>query len=290
VRTAALLSLFALAACGDVGTAERLSSKETLDGIDVPTIGTVGDFPDPAHRIVVNVTRDGRILIDGRPLSFRELEIELEECARRSSDVIDDVDGARTISDEAVVLRVDSETSWDATICLIEACAHARVWRVFFVVRDQDGHAEGAFKLYVSPDAWRSAKELDRRRGENWLGPSIMALGNGTEPSLMYDFLARGAGIDARWQFAFSDPMRTDSALTLLGVAARAGAQVEVIQTRRPRQDSVAAAYERAASNVAPKSSYAATYRLPATNGRRRGTAGLSGIVVSPPEPDDDGR
>ena len=48
MRRIALLAVLALAACGDVGTAERLSSKETLDGIDVPTIGTVGDFPDPA--------------------------------------------------------------------------------------------------------------------------------------------------------------------------------------------------------------------------------------------------
>ena len=58
MRTHVILVLLA-AACGDVGTADRLSPRESLDGIDVPRIGTVGDFPDPAHRHVVNVTAEG---------------------------------------------------------------------------------------------------------------------------------------------------------------------------------------------------------------------------------------
>ena len=63
---------------GSLATTERLAAGEMVEGIEVPVIGTVGDFPEPAHRHVVNVTADGRIVLEGVTLTFDRLRNE--EC------------------------------------------------------------------------------------------------------------------------------------------------------------------------------------------------------------------
>ncbi len=133
---AAFLSLaiviVALLATTDTASVERLSAHETLDGIDVPVIGTVGDFPDPAHRHVVNVTADGRIVVEGTtydgegPL-IRELKRRVGE-----------------MPNAALVLRVDGGLPWRVLESLIVSCGSAKVRRICLAVRGENDGREGA--------------------------------------------------------------------------------------------------------------------------------------------------
>lgn len=128
-------------------TTERLSPKEAAPGIEVPCIGTVGDFPDPAHRHVVNVTRDGRIVIDGRRVVIDDLDAAL----RRRAAV--PAEPSSSVSVEHVVLRIDGAVSWGAVQRLLRSCEQAKLWRVWFAVEHPDGRGEGAVAVHRFPYA-----------------------------------------------------------------------------------------------------------------------------------------
>lgn len=135
-----------------MGSAERLSSTETFDGIDLPRIGTVGDFPDPAHRVVVNVTADGTIVVEGTTRTFEELRAELKR--RGAMTPGDAIPGTtKRLSDASVVLRVDGSLPWGATQALEQTCADAMIWRVFFAVSHESEGGEGAVAAFLSKDA-----------------------------------------------------------------------------------------------------------------------------------------
>jgi len=127
----------------EMGSAERLSSSEALDGIDVPTIGTVGDFPDPAHRVVVNVTTNGTIVVDGKTLTADALGDELGRLAR--------------VEMPSVVLRVDGALPWGATNSIITECwQDTTKWRLFLDVAHETDRTEGAVEI-----PWRPMTDCD---------------------------------------------------------------------------------------------------------------------------------
>ncbi len=128
-------------------TTERLSPKESAPGIDVPRIGTVGDFPDPAHRHVVNVTKGGRIVLEGRRITIDDLDAALRRRAAVPT-------AARSpVSTESVVLRIDCAVSWGAVQRLLRACESAKLWRVSFAVLHEGGGGEGAVATHQFPYA-----------------------------------------------------------------------------------------------------------------------------------------
>src|SRR5262245_63797234 len=111
---------------GRLATTERLAPSETADGIEVPVIGTVGDFPEPEHRVVVNVTADGRVTIDGAV--FTDYFALVADLQRRAG-------SARGPDAENLVLRVDRRAPWGIGQLLLRACDGSGFRRVFFAVR-----------------------------------------------------------------------------------------------------------------------------------------------------------
>jgi hypothetical protein len=155
MRAAVLVLLAAFAGgCDGGGTAERLSSSETLDGVDVPAIGTVGDFPDPAHRHVVNVTADGRIVVEGKDVSFENLVAAMSRWDALSdawfSELGDPLsaradDRTVRLSGEHVVFRLDGRLPMAATRRVLETCVDkARIFRIWLAVRHEGDGVEGA--------------------------------------------------------------------------------------------------------------------------------------------------
>jgi len=166
----ALPFALALAACGDVGTAERLSSTEKLDGIDVPTIGTVGDFPDPAHRHVINVTADGRLVAEGRDRTFDEMttllgdwgdlsRVWLGESGQRIDQPPPNGQALRA-STEHLLLRVDGRAPWDTAARLIEGAIDAKIFGIWLTARHEGDGEEGALGFPLMDEAGR----LDSRQ------------------------------------------------------------------------------------------------------------------------------
>lgn len=167
-----LCGALSLASCGG-GTTEALSPEERLDGIGLPTIGTVGDFPDPSHRHVVNVAANGRIVIQGREFAFAALRGELERRAQSSSEpsgVKPGQLGPERQSAESIVLRVDGSLPWGATAALLFECERARLPRTFFAVRHESDGTEGGFAFRLPmcdevPAAFCASVRLHARPG-----------------------------------------------------------------------------------------------------------------------------
>jgi len=136
----------------EMGSAERLSSTEKLDGIDVPTIGTVGDFPDPAHRHVINVFADGRVVMVGtRPATYGELVDSVRRLAALSRG--GPIAGTKIrLSGESFVIRADTRSGWGHALTAVQACAEADADRVFFAVRHESDGRDGAIAVYLPPD------------------------------------------------------------------------------------------------------------------------------------------
>ncbi len=221
--------LVSLAACGDVGTAERLSSRETLDGIDVPTIGTVGDYPPAQRRHVVNVTADGRIVLDGATLTFDALAVELKRRVDLApGEQILGAKPARWISGDAVVLRIDGALTWGAALDLYVASSLAGFRFVTFAVRHETDGAEGALAVFGSTmgdhgDRNSVVDDVEATRGVF----AVVAPGDGS-PAAVHATLAASkppglAGLDIDLDVDPRLPTRT--ALAILDASLRAGAR-----------------------------------------------------------------
>jgi hypothetical protein len=133
---------------GRLATTERLAPSETVDGIEVPVIGTVGDFPEPEHRHVVNVTADGLVVVEGaRVETYRALVDTLLRCADRTpGDVIQGTVPPIRYGG-AAVLRLDGSLPWGVVKRVVDACLESRMRPICFVVRHARGDDEGALTL-----------------------------------------------------------------------------------------------------------------------------------------------
>jgi len=156
VRRAILLAAaVAIVACGGA-SAERLSGAETCDGINVPTIGTVGDFPSPTGRLVINVRADGTIVCEGRTVGFDALDARLA--------ALDP--GGERLNSTAVVLRIDGDLAWGATMQTIMNCATHRIDKIWFCVRHPDDGEEGAIAACLPTD--RGSEALPREDPDSY--------------------------------------------------------------------------------------------------------------------------
>jgi biopolymer transport protein ExbD len=116
-------------------------------GIALATIGTVGDYPPPARRVVVDVDAEGEIAIGRARVAFEDLAEALEPFASSEREP----DGSSVV---AAVLRIDAAVSWRACVGLLTACAHARVriHRIGFAVQPEDDSGEGVLFIRLPKD------------------------------------------------------------------------------------------------------------------------------------------
>lgn len=225
---------------GRLATTERLAPSETVEGIEVPVIGTVGDFPEPEHRHVVNVTRDGRIVVDGAELSFRTLRDELKRRVTRSRGAEPPGNSGSRLSAESVVLRVDGAVGWGAACALMDACAAATVNRVFFAVRHEGDGAEGAVAVFVPTDVPSEGPgdpSFDQR--SVWVAAES---GPGTPEALRAHLAVLPESRTSHLLVAFdaAHAVPTDTALAMLDAALRSGAASVECVWGRPPQDEAA--------------------------------------------------
>jgi biopolymer transport protein ExbD len=173
---------------GRLATTERLAPSETADGIEVPVIGTVGDFPEPEGRIVVNVTADGRIVVEGQEYSFDEFAAYI---ARHAA-------VARPTDATNLVLRADARLPWGAAGAVIVACDRLHPSTVLFAVRDETDGSEGAVGTSMAVIGDESPPEDDS--GEKfvvrWVTVSA-ADGEGT-PAALYDDIRQSTDAPAK--------------------------------------------------------------------------------------------
>ena len=149
----------ALSACGDEGArppppvasaeqasrevgagATSLAGKPKLDlaeGLDLPEVGTIGDLPPAATRVVMRIDRDGELYVDGVPTA----EADLARRARKPG---------RGGGQTDVLLAIDRSVPWAATVRLLSfAASGLGTVRVQFLVAPEGGGAPGALATFL---------------------------------------------------------------------------------------------------------------------------------------------
>jgi len=100
-------------------TAQLYSRWETELDITLPTART-GTLPQRLPgEVIINVTRDGRFIVNARELSEEEMSEMLDRLAR-------------LFPGQPVLVRADRRTTYERIIRLLDLCRHADIWNISF--------------------------------------------------------------------------------------------------------------------------------------------------------------
>ena len=100
-------------------SASIFSQLETEINITVPAAKQSTDIKRTPGEIIINISRDGKIVVNQKELGYGELETMLT----RISDLY---------SGQPVIIRADKETYHKDVIRVLDICAGANIWNVSF--------------------------------------------------------------------------------------------------------------------------------------------------------------
>jgi biopolymer transport protein ExbD len=110
----------------------NLSQRETEMGIKVPAAeeGQVSTNRQVGE-IVVNVRKDGTIVVEGATMTEEQLLAKLKLIAS-------------VHTDQAVIFRGDKDSTYEHTIKVMDVCRKAGIWNVSFATRPPEDEAAPA--------------------------------------------------------------------------------------------------------------------------------------------------
>lgn len=98
--------------------------QEKLMDVSVPAAEEGKDRKQTSvGEIIINVKKDGGIVVNGQDLSVADLLGKLENIAS-------------IYKDQAVIIRGDVETPYDQIIKVLDTCQKAGIWNIGFATRD----------------------------------------------------------------------------------------------------------------------------------------------------------
>jgi biopolymer transport protein ExbD len=92
----------------------RFSELERQFDVNLPTVTAAQPLTSPPDEIVVNVYRDGRILVGSEEKSLDQLRRELEQARAR-------------YADQAVLIRGEGEGRYQRIVDVLVACHRAKI-------------------------------------------------------------------------------------------------------------------------------------------------------------------
>ena len=92
--------------------------ESALD-ISVPTATSTAETPAASQEIIINISRDGEIVVGEKQLGLDELSTLLRRASRLSSR-------------QAVIVCADQKTYHERVIQVLDVCAKANVWNISF--------------------------------------------------------------------------------------------------------------------------------------------------------------
>ncbi len=114
-------------------TVTELTRQDDIEAITLPDIknAKADDNPDP-KRLVINVMKDGRMIISGNVCSRAEVESALLVEARLTRN-------EEGISDRTVLVKADAETPFKHIREIMMMCVkrNIRIWRISFGIKPQ---------------------------------------------------------------------------------------------------------------------------------------------------------
>lgn len=106
---------------------QHYARHETLMDVSVPAAETGQDKPArPVGEIIVNIKKEGEIVVNGQTLTEGELLVKLRNIAA-------------IYKDQAVILRGDVAAAYDHVIKVLDTCQKAGIWNIAFAtVKPED--------------------------------------------------------------------------------------------------------------------------------------------------------
>lgn len=92
--------------------------ESALD-ITVPTATAITEAPVPSQEIIINISRDGSVVVGERKLDLTQLGALLRRAAQLSPR-------------QAVVVRADQKTYHERVIQVLDVCAKSNIWNISF--------------------------------------------------------------------------------------------------------------------------------------------------------------
>jgi len=124
VQMASLMDVVFLLLCFFV-TSSVFSQWETEVAITLPTAKSATIPGRMPGEIILNLTADGKVSVNGQTLS-------LEDVTARLSRVAENFPG------QPVVIRADKTSSYETLMSLIDACRSANVWNFSLATEDEE--------------------------------------------------------------------------------------------------------------------------------------------------------
>jgi biopolymer transport protein ExbD len=101
----------------------NIARYETELNVNLPTAQHAETPTRLPGEILINVTRDGEIIVNRRTLSIEEL-----------TDILKTV--TKDFPDQAVILRADKQTNYQNVVRVIDICRSSKVWNIAFMTDD----------------------------------------------------------------------------------------------------------------------------------------------------------
>ena len=105
-------------------TATTFQKEEVEMDLELPQAAS-GEAGDEKRVVVINVARDGRVLVDGRVVSVEALRQKLKAAATRDKD-------------QQVLIRGDKQSQFGVVAQVFDACLLAKLHSVSIVARPED--------------------------------------------------------------------------------------------------------------------------------------------------------
>src|SRR5690349_6869824 len=93
--------------------------------VTVPTAKPSSETRRTIGEIIINIKKDGTVVLHRRDLKIEELQSIL-------------VKVAKNFPDQPVILRADEATPYKSVIAVLDACRQADVWNVSFATRNEE--------------------------------------------------------------------------------------------------------------------------------------------------------
>ena len=99
--------------------------------VTVPTAKSSAETRRMVGEIIINVRKDGQVVLHRREISIPELQTILMKIAKN-------------FPDQPVILRADEATPYKSVITVLDACRQADVWNVSFATQNEEKEGAGS--------------------------------------------------------------------------------------------------------------------------------------------------
>jgi biopolymer transport protein ExbD len=105
-------------------------SENAID-VKVPSADSAEEQKPYMNQVVLNIRKDGSVVLNRKPISSEELAKKLSELAE-------------LFPDQAVVLRGDEELAYKDMIAIVDLCRGAKIWNLLFATSETESQPKAS--------------------------------------------------------------------------------------------------------------------------------------------------